>query len=87
MTRHRRPPDVSWMDAVACAGRVDLPWLDDEPSIARLVGMTRTCKACPVADACKAYVREAQVSGGFWAGKDRSITRHPVQAALFGEAG
>ena len=49
--------------------------------------MTRTCKACPVADACRGYVREAQVTGGFWAGKDRSITRIPVQAALFGEAG
>ncbi len=87
MTRLRRTPDVAWMDHAACADRADLPWLDDEPSIAGLLGMTRTCEACPVAGACRAYVREAQVTGGFWAGKDRSSTRHPVQAAFFGEAG
>ncbi len=87
---HRRrevpSPSVEWMDDAACADRLDLPWLADEVPFSDLLAMTRVCTACPVRDACLSHVRQAQVTGGFWAGKDRTVSRQPVQAALV-EAG
>lgn len=78
---------AAWMDESACVARPDLPWLDDDAGMTALSIMAGLCQGCAVLDECEAYVRDAGIVGGFWAGHDRGPTRTPVQGVLFGQAG
>ena len=78
-TARRRPRDagsrldVSWMDAGACVDRGDLPWTADPEQTTpweRLV-MGALCQDCPVLVDCGRFVKAADVTAGFWAGKAR----------------
>ena len=65
--------DTDWMARAACADRPGLPWLHDAPDVQpwdRLV-MAAICDTCPVRTHCTAFVIEAEVTGGFWAGAHR----------------
>ena len=83
-----------WMPDAACVARPDLPWTADTASSTRVQvrAMTRVCAACPVRNHCAAYAAEANVTGGFWAGRDRDAfaprrletTGTPMQPALPG---
>ncbi len=62
-----------WMPSAACIRRPDLPWTTDTllSSRAAVRGMERICRGCPVRNHCATYAVEADVAGGFWAGRDR----------------
>lgn len=78
------PPPGAWTSRAACAQWAGLPWtVDSERVPAALVDlMIEVCAGCPVRDDCAAYVRTAQVDGGFWAGLDR----HPSELDWEGAA-
>jgi len=78
---------TAWMDNSACAARPDLPWLDDDAGLKASSTMAGVCRDCAVLDGCAAYVRDAGIVGGFWAGHDRGPTRIVLQGVLFGQAG
>lgn len=79
MTRKAPPPsirpvpDTDWMADGSCAARRDLPWLQDGKDITAWEDLTMRwiCEECPVRQACQAFVRDAKISGGFWAGHHR----------------
>ncbi|QDP95152.1 hypothetical protein FOE78_03785 [Microlunatus elymi] len=63
---------LGWTNEAACVDRPGLPWIGARRGHsldqADLDQMIRTCAGCPVIDACRDYVQEAEVTGGFWAG-------------------
>jgi len=66
--------DTEWMAEATCRRRATLPWLEDRPervSPLNLRRMAAACASCPVFDFCEAFVDEAGVTAGFWAGKVR----------------
>lgn len=86
-------PDREWMRHAAClnTGPEDgpgagLPWTTDTIELPVVIGelMAATCAACPVRLACAAYADQAGITGGFWAGHDRSLdqrTNRPPRRA------
>lgn len=70
----------AWDERAACAGRLDLPWLTDTVLTSRVdrAAMRSTCSGCVVRAACAEFVRAGEVTGGWWAGKDRD----PAAVAL-----
>ncbi len=80
--RRARPALPGWMARGACLTRDDLPWTTDtrdlHPTIhdVLVAAMADTCAGCPVLRSCRAYARDARVTGGFWAGHDRALTTH-----------
>lgn len=71
-------PDREWMRHAACVGSgpgSGLPWTTDTTELPVVIGelMAATCAACPVRLACAAYADQAGITGGFWAGRDRSL--------------
>ncbi len=63
-----------WMTDAACIDRLALPWLEDHPSDAEKRAMALACGVCPVRPECAEYVRAADVTAGFWAGRNRTRT-------------
>jgi len=64
---------VPWQSLGSCGARTDLPWIGEPEEIgpwdAEL--MRSVCRACPVLDDCAAYVDDADVCAGWWAGTHR----------------
>jgi len=83
-----------WMRDAACVDRPTCQWTTDtdRPRLVQARARSRVCGGCPVRNHCAAYVVEAGVTGGFWAGQDRDILAprrlptagRPVQPALPG---
>jgi hypothetical protein len=77
-------PPTGWMNQAACRDRDELPWTANCESISRVRGvaarMRAVCDTCPVRAECERFAVEAEVTGGFWAGRWRSgvqaRTRH-----------
>lgn len=61
-----------WMTDAACIDRLVLPWLADRPSDGEKRSMALVCGVCPVRPECADYVRAADVTAGFWAGRNRT---------------
>lgn len=66
---------AGWMPQAACVARADLPWTTDTLLSTRALvrAMERVCGGCSVRNHCAAYVVEANITGGFWAGRDRDL--------------
>ncbi|WP_419706851.1 WhiB family transcriptional regulator [Promicromonospora sp. NFX87] len=83
-----RPQDVprGWMLGASCAqeDKRDLPWTVDTWRLGAsdVAAMSRVCAGCPLRDACRVYVAEARITGGFWAGHDRDRSAIRRQARL-----
>lgn len=74
----------AWMDQAACRRIPDLPWTA-EPKTAPAVLfdlMADVCAACPVLDACEAFVAEEKITGGYWAGAHRTYPPVPQHAVV-----
>ena len=74
-----RPPeipdlDTRWMAEAACARIPGLPWIENLNQVPRVLVriMADTCRTCPVLDTCTAFVRDTEVTAGYWAGANRS---------------
>jgi hypothetical protein len=69
--------DLAWMDAAACAERLDLPWTLDSAgvSVEQADGMRAVCRGCSVLSECAAAAGTWTVTGGWWAGSDRDADR------------
>lgn len=67
---------MNWMEAAACATRPDLGWLHDADAIPAVVVdvMAELCSSCPVRPECEQYVVDQGICGGFWVGRDRSVS-------------
>ncbi len=65
---------MTWMHRAACADRPSLAWLDDSTQVPAVVvdEMRSVCAACPVTEQCALFVDVHDITGGFWAGLDRS---------------
>ena len=63
-----------WMTDAACVDRPSLPWLADHPSDVEKRAMALVCGVCPVRPECADYVRAAEITAGFWAGRNRTRT-------------
>jgi len=61
-----------WMTDAACVDRPELPWLADHPAPAEKRAMALMCGVCPVRPDCADYVTAADVTAGFWAGRNRT---------------
>ena len=83
--------NTEWMRDAACRRIPDLPWTADKGTAPVVLGelMADVCAMCPVRDACAAFVVEADVTGGYWAGRHRNVDnltlsrRQWVQETLF----
>ncbi|WP_407568258.1 hypothetical protein QK900_03595 [Arsenicicoccus dermatophilus] len=73
---------ADWTSRAACAGRLDLPWTRDLADVSAwdAESMRATCAACPVVLDCVAAVDDLDVTGGWWAGRDRDPHAHTVHA-------
>lgn len=83
MSRHRARPPSAWMADAACLGVPGLPWTTDThdrtgPAVLGQI-MAETCAACPVRTECAAYANANanDITGGFWAGRDRALPPKP----------
>jgi hypothetical protein len=67
------PLRADWLRSAACATRPGLPWTEDTDTVPEVAveQMKAVCMACPVRSLCDLYVVALDVSGGFWAGRDR----------------
>lgn len=65
--------DMEWMTRAACASRRDLPWLIDAASVSSwdATAMHAICRDCPVQLDCLNAVDALDITGGWWAGRDR----------------
>lgn len=76
-------PGLGWMREAACHDEPGLPWIgpphDDwsllTDPITDSARMRQICDRCPVRTACEAFVEEADVTAGFWAGRWRRDRR------------
>lgn len=79
MRRRSRMPALEWMRQAGCQEHPGLPWIgpphDDwsqlPDPITDVARMRQICDACPVQAACEAFVQDAEVTAGFWAGRWR----------------
>ncbi|MFC7596295.1 WhiB family transcriptional regulator [Terrabacter sp. GCM10028922] len=67
---------VPWQSLGSCGSRTDLPWIGEPDEIGPwdAESMRSVCRACPVLADCAAYVQDANVSAGWWAGTHRDPT-------------
>jgi hypothetical protein len=73
-----------WMREAACRRIPDLPWVADRGTAPVVLGelMADVCAACPVRDACAAFVVDEKITGGYWAGAHRTAKEVWVQDTL-----
>jgi len=73
-TGRMRTLETEWMADAACAQIPGLPWIESPRRVPDLVValMGEVCAGCPVLDRCAAFVEEAHVTAGFWAGRSRN---------------
>ncbi|MGL4744715.1 MAG: WhiB family transcriptional regulator [Dermatophilaceae bacterium] len=64
---------IAWQALGSCGARVDLPWTTDttDVSVWDAEAMRTVCESCPVRAACDTWATDHDVTGGWWAGKDR----------------
>lgn len=64
---------VVWQALGACGARSDLPWTAEPEHLTPWDAETMRvlCARCPVLTDCAAYVEEAHVTAGWWAGTHR----------------
>ena len=67
------PLDTSWMADSACAAMPGLPWIDCSSRVPPFVVelMAEACAHCPVLARCAAFVEEAGITAGYWAGQSQ----------------
>jgi hypothetical protein len=70
--------DTRWMAQAACVGHTALPWIRDLSREHKLLVdiMRDLCEACPVRKRCAAYVVEAEITAGWWAGRSLNGFTH-----------
>lgn len=63
----------TWTTRAACADRPDLPWTTNTTDLHPLTVATMRdiCARCPALFDCLEAVDALEVTGGFWAGRDR----------------
>ena len=66
--------DTNWMKDAACRRMPDLPWTTDRDRAPVVLWdlMASVCEVCPVKAQCAAFVADADVTGGYWAGRNRA---------------
>jgi hypothetical protein len=64
---------AAWLSLAACTARPELPWTADPDGVGPwdAESMRDVCWSCPVRVECAAYVVEAEVDAGWWAGAHR----------------
>jgi hypothetical protein len=69
----QRQLDTGWMTDAACLGSPGLPWTEEPGRFPRFLlrDMAATCADCPVLARCEAFVEEAHITAGFWAGRSQ----------------
>ncbi|HSE71083.1 MAG TPA: WhiB family transcriptional regulator [Nocardioidaceae bacterium] len=89
MTR-RVPDDVptGWMREAACTRYPRLGWVKDPHlvDVREEAAMATVCNRCPALALCQAYVEDADVVGGFWAGHHRTLHGPTLPLAPEGDA-
>ena len=72
----------AWMPDSLCQHFATLPWIaeprDRSPAVE--AAMRVVCLACPVRVACNEYAARPAITGGFWAGLDRTLPRDATAA-------
>lgn len=83
--REERLIDTRWMARGACMEHPGLPWTEGLNRVPEVLVeiMRELCDGCPVREECAAFVVEAEVTAGWWAGQslNRFTTTHPPTAA------
>ncbi|MGL5930191.1 MAG: WhiB family transcriptional regulator [Dermatophilaceae bacterium] len=71
---------IAWQTLGSCTARTDLPWTTDTTDISPWDAdtMRTVCSSCPVRAACDTYATEHDVTGGWWAGRDRDPDADPA---------
>jgi|JI102314A2RNA_FD_contig_31_9505283_length_2105_multi_3_in_0_out_0_2 hypothetical protein len=64
---------VSWQALGSCGARAELPWTAEPDQVGPwdAESMRSLCRACPARAECAAYVAQADVCAGWWAGTNR----------------
>lgn len=64
---------IGCLTGAACVSAPGLPWTTDTDEVPDVVvdQMRDVCMACPVRAWCDAQATYLDVTGGFWAGRDR----------------
>ncbi|MFC7596407.1 WhiB family transcriptional regulator [Terrabacter sp. GCM10028922] len=64
---------MPWQSLGSCGARTDLPWIGEPEEVGPwdAESMRSVCRACPVLAECAAYVDDANVCAGWWAGTHR----------------
>lgn len=82
--REEKPVDTRWMARGACVEHPGLPWTDTLNHVPEVLVevMRDLCDGCLVRDECAAFVIEAEVTTGWWAGRslNRFTNAHPPTA-------
>lgn len=62
-----------WTTYAACADLPQLPWLNDTADVSAWDALTMfvVCDNCPVRELCEASAQDWDITGGWWAGRDR----------------
>ena len=70
---HEAASGRDWTTCAACAELPHLPWTRDEVDIPAWDALTMSvvCDNCPVRTSCEAAVIAWDITGGWWAGRDR----------------
>lgn len=68
----------AWMRDALCRHFPTLLWIAEpgDRTEAAERAMSVVCRACPVSAKCQAYADRRAVTGGYWAGADRTV--HPL---------
>jgi hypothetical protein len=63
--------DTRWMREAACTRHPGLPWTENPIRVTpqQVDRMRAVCVSCPVLDRCEAFIDEARVTAGLWAGR------------------
>ncbi len=71
--------DTGWMVDAACIGHAALPWTENPTRVPGVLVdlMADVCASCPVRRECAAYVVDARITAGWWAGRSVNGFRHP----------
>lgn len=68
------------MREALCQHFPTLPWIAEpgDRSEAAERAMNVVCRTCPVHANCQAYAVRREITGGYWAGADRTVQRLDV---------